>query len=57
MRGTSQTARELLGPDGPFAHEVPNFAPRESQQVMADAVEEAIANRETLIAEAGTGTG
>jgi ATP-dependent DNA helicase DinG len=53
----NQSARELLGPDGPFAHEVANFAARESQQVMAEAVEEAIANRETLIAEAGTGTG
>ncbi|WP_347262543.1 ATP-dependent DNA helicase, partial [Rudaea sp.] len=52
-----QSARELLGRDGPFAHEVQNFAPRESQQVMAEAVEEAIANREMLIAEAGTGTG
>ena len=51
------SARELLGPDGPFAHEVPNFAPRESQQVMAEAVEEAIADRSMLIAEAGTGTG
>ncbi|HEX7916521.1 ATP-dependent DNA helicase [Rudaea sp.] len=57
MMVNSQSARELLGPDGPFAHEVPNFAPRESQQVMAEAVEEAIAERETLIAEAGTGTG
>jgi len=57
MIGHSQSARELLGPDGPFAREVANFAPRESQQVMAEAVEEAIANRETLIAEAGTGTG
>ncbi|MBN8886378.1 MAG: ATP-dependent DNA helicase [Rudaea sp.] len=57
MIGQSQSAHELLGPDGPFAHEVANFAPRESQQVMADAVEEAIADREILIAEAGTGTG
>src|ERR1700722_3045050 len=51
------SARELLGPDGPFAKEVPGFAPRESQQAMADAVEEAIANGHSLIAEAGTGTG
>ncbi len=47
----------LLGADGPFAHEVPNFAPREAQQAMARAVQQAIAGRETLIAEAGTGTG
>ncbi|MGH8041416.1 MAG: ATP-dependent DNA helicase [Rudaea sp.] len=51
------SARELLGPDGPFAREVPNFVPRDCQQVMAEAVEEAIADAQTLIAEAGTGTG
>jgi ATP-dependent DNA helicase DinG len=51
------SARELLGPDGPFASEVQNFAPRDVQQQMAEAVEEAIADRQTLIAEAGTGTG
>jgi ATP-dependent DNA helicase DinG len=38
----------LLGADGPFARELPNFAPRPAQQSMAQAV---------LIAEAGTGTG
>ena len=47
----------LLGADGPFARELPNFAPREAQQTMAVAVQQAIAGRETLIAEAGTGTG
>ena len=50
-------AAELLGPEGPFAREVPGFAPRASQQAMAAAVEEAIADRQMLIAEAGTGTG
>ncbi|UXI67519.1 ATP-dependent DNA helicase [Tahibacter amnicola] len=49
--------RQLLGADGPFAREVPGFAPRESQQVMAAAVAEAIDDRHVLIAEAGTGTG
>ncbi len=48
---------ELLGADGPFARELPNFAPRAAQQQMAQAVAQAIAGRETLIAEAGTGTG
>jgi ATP-dependent DNA helicase DinG len=57
MIGLNASARELLGADGPFASELPNFAPRESQQIMADAVEEAIAERQSLIAEAGTGTG
>ncbi|MBP1473662.1 ATP-dependent DNA helicase [Frateuria sp. MAH-13] len=47
----------LLGADGPFARELPNFAPRLAQQAMARSVAEAIANRDTLIAEAGTGTG
>jgi ATP-dependent DNA helicase DinG len=50
-------AADLLGPDGPFAREVPGFAPRAVQQTMAAAVEEAIAERQVLIAEAGTGTG
>ncbi|MEP6898612.1 MAG: ATP-dependent DNA helicase [Rhodanobacter sp.] len=48
---------ELLGADGPFARELPNFAPREAQQEMARAVQQAIASRDSLIAEAGTGTG
>jgi len=50
-------AADLLGAEGPFAREIPGFAPRASQQVMAAAVEEAIADRQLLIAEAGTGTG
>jgi ATP-dependent DNA helicase DinG len=48
---------ELLGPEGPFAREVPGFVPRSVQQEMAVAVASAIDDRETLIAEAGTGTG
>jgi ATP-dependent DNA helicase DinG len=54
---TVESAADLLGPEGPFAREIPNFAPRESQQRMAAAVETAIADRQMLIAEAGTGTG
>ncbi|HKT42283.1 MAG TPA: DEAD/DEAH box helicase, partial [Rhodanobacteraceae bacterium] len=53
----SQDASALLGADGPFAREVPNFAPRETQQRMADAVSEAIGNHDALVVEAGTGTG
>jgi ATP-dependent DNA helicase DinG len=52
-----QGAGELLGADGPFAREVPGFVPRDCQQTMADAVEEAIVERQHLIVEAGTGTG
>jgi len=51
------SARELLGPDGPFASEISGFTPRDCQQQMAEAVEEAIADAQILIAEAGTGTG
>jgi ATP-dependent DNA helicase DinG len=51
------SARELLGADGPFAAELPGFTPRDCQQDMAEAVEEAIAERQTLVVEAGTGTG
>src|SRR4029078_3720856 len=51
------SAKEILGPDGPFAAEVPNFVPRDCQQAMAEAVEEAIAERQVLIAEPVTGTG
>ena len=48
---------QLLGADGPFARELPNFVPRAAQQELAQAVQQAIAGRETLVAEAGTGTG
>ena len=50
-------ASTLLGAEGPFAREVPNFAPRETQQRMADAVADAIGNHDALVVEAGTGTG
>ena len=41
---THDDSAALLGPDGPFAREVPHFAPRAAQQAMAAAVEEALAN-------------
>ncbi|WP_329742579.1 ATP-dependent DNA helicase [Dyella sp. A6] len=53
----SDDSSALLGPHGPFAREVPGFAPRTEQQAMAHAVQHAMVERETLIAEAGTGTG
>ncbi len=53
----SSSVSALLGAEGPFAREVPNFAPRETQQRMADAVANAIEEGGTLVAEAGTGTG
>jgi len=51
------TASALLGAEGPFAREVPNFAARTTQQRMADAVSEAIESHDALVVEAGTGTG
>ncbi|TCV95682.1 ATP-dependent DNA helicase DinG [Luteibacter rhizovicinus] len=54
---TEHDVAALLGAEGPFAREVPGFAPREAQQRMAAAVAEAIDGRDLLIAEAGTGTG
>jgi ATP-dependent DNA helicase DinG len=50
-------AAQSLGPDGPFARASGDFAPRDVQQVMAAAVEDAIAHRGELVVEAGTGTG
>lgn len=48
---------ELLGATGPLAKLLPGFAPRVEQQRMAEATAAAIAGREKLIVEAGTGTG
>jgi ATP-dependent DNA helicase DinG len=48
---------ELLGDNGPLAGCIPGFSAREEQQCMAEAAAEAIAGQETLIVEAGTGTG
>jgi len=48
---------ELLGAEGPFADALPGFAPRETQIRMAQAVAEALAQKESLVVEAGTGIG
>lgn len=50
------SAADALGPDSPFAAD-PHFVPREQQQRMAAAIEQALDARGTLIVEAGTGTG
>jgi len=47
----------LLGPGGPVARHLPHFRPRPQQQAMAAAVAHAIEHGETLVMEAGTGTG
>ena len=54
---TPDDCSALLGADGPFAREVPNFAPREAQQTMARAVQQTTTGGDTLVAETGTGTG
>ncbi|MCK8514893.1 ATP-dependent DNA helicase [Methylonatrum kenyense] len=51
------SVRDLLGLAGPLADRVADFQPREEQQALAEAVEQALADGENLIAEAGTGTG
>ena len=48
---------ELFGVGSPLGQAVGSFRPRQSQTEMAKAIANAIANRQTLIAEAGTGTG
>ncbi|MFL6651285.1 MAG: ATP-dependent DNA helicase [Sulfurifustaceae bacterium] len=53
----SMHSRVALGPDGPLARRIPGFVARPSQQAMARAVEEAITESGTLVAESGTGTG
>ncbi len=50
-------AAEVLGLEGPMTRCIDGFLPREQQQEMAQAVEAAIKNSQTLICEAGTGTG
>ena len=50
-------ASDWLGNHGPLARQVPGFAARHQQQVMADAVETAFSRRQSLIVEAGTGIG
>jgi ATP-dependent DNA helicase DinG len=50
-------AAELLGADGLFSQRLPGFTPRAPQQAMAEAVEQALAQRSVLVVEAGTGTG
>ncbi|GGC04386.1 helicase [Oxalicibacterium flavum] len=47
----------LFGTGSPLGQAVGGFRPRHAQTQMAKAIARAIGNRETLIAEAGTGTG
>jgi len=46
-----------LGPDGGFAQKFPGFTPRPAQQKLAAAIGRALQQQDSLVAEAGTGTG
>ena len=48
---------EIFGPDGPLQRSLPDFRFRRQQLRMAERVAGAMANREALVVEAGTGTG
>ena len=47
----------IFAAGGPLSELLPGYAPRAAQRAMASAVERAVAERGTLICEAGTGTG
>jgi ATP-dependent DNA helicase DinG len=49
--------REVFGQSGPLARALPDYAYRPEQAAMANAVGAALARLDTLIVEAGTGTG
>ena len=57
MRDLIERTRAALAADGPLADKLEGYAPREAQRHLAEAVAEAMDDRATLIAEAGTGTG
>lgn len=52
-----ESAAYILGDHGPFAKRIENYTVRESQVAMASAIEGTIADKQTLLAESGTGTG
>lgn len=54
---TAEELAGIFGDGGALARAIPGFAPRAAQQQMAEAVAEALASGESLIVEAGTGTG
>ncbi len=51
------TPADILGEHGPLARAIQGYTPRPAQQAMAQAITAAIEARQTLITEAGTGTG
>lgn len=57
MSDPEQTVDSILGSKGRIATRLPNYEARPQQLRMGEAVAEALAGEEHLIAEAGTGTG
>ena len=55
--GLAEATAQALGPHGALAQADPGFVEREPQLRLADAMARAIAERATLVAEAGTGVG
>ena len=51
------TPTEILAVDGPLAKLLDGYSSRPQQMEMAEAIAQALENRESLICEAGTGTG
>jgi ATP-dependent DNA helicase DinG len=52
-----QTPEQILAEDGPLAELIPDFSSRPQQIELAETIEQAFTNQESLICEAGTGTG
>jgi ATP-dependent DNA helicase DinG len=57
MTSLPLTSRFILSTEGPIARRMPAYESRQQQTEMAEAVEAAIASRQHLVVEAGTGTG
>lgn len=53
----SQELSEIFSEQGPIARSVAGYRPRQAQLELAQAIGEALQDRATLVAEAGTGTG
>ena len=57
MGDLAERTLAALAPDGPLATGLEGFVPRSAQNQLAQSVADAIDDRATLVAEAGTGTG
>ncbi len=57
MSQLSQASREALGEGGALAVRLEQFVPRQAQLSLTAAIADALEARDTLLAEAGTGTG